>query len=1210
MTVPIQSGDIKLFASQVMDDVPEGGGGPTSIVIRDGVSNDVFQDLSEVARTGGRTYMRKLFLGVDTANTERYLDANIILSDPPADPRVSVTLYSTKETFDRRNEARSRAEGYYGSGSEWHGYLLENHLRDQRIIQLFQIPGSELPTVGRTMRLVWREGGADQREQYVRSSRVTSQLRTFADPSGKPYQALVVSCELMDKLRFDFPGSPPSYLFSRLRNGNDSVLRDTIEANALTYYGASRLTEAAQFQHLTAKVASVFSQIVPSAQTEIPLLQFNAANQAYSPVQSDNGTVSYTTGVAFNASTVLALGNPIYPGTLSIATSGGVLRDDGGQLYADTTVIGVVDYPRGEVRFAATAPTYSGSKTVTFRPAGAPLQLADSAGSAVTQESRAFNWQITLDTPPAPGTAFAAYLSGGKWYELRDDGAGRLKGSDSSFGSGTVSYTTNTIALSCGALPDVGSTVIWGWGSRVNYINRANAAGEQPRVYLKFGHDDIAPGTLTIAWNDGSLRTMADDGHGKLTGAGVTNTKVNYATGEAWFTPAVLPAVSTQYQCEYFHGASEAESFPAPLRNGNGTVTIALAKQDIVPGTFEMTWNVGIHNYDSISTTPAEMQVVPRIDPYKTVRDDGAGVLKDPLGASFGTIDYVAGTITFNPDITISIPWPRYTVTQIGFLPGSTQGNQTRVYRNVFSGFDYKPAAATMPIDLTALVTVKYRAANSPNAVTESITPRGISVDLTQFFSEAIVPGSVNFALGGKTYFDRLGSLYYDLDIATGAAIMAGSINYQSGEALLTAWVPGVAIGYAVKSLLTTIDGRPVDEATFRTSVSPVKPGSFQLLATRLQGGQVNVTADLNGNITGTDVIGTFDYETGVARCRFGAWVVAAGNEAEIWYSADAVREDGKIFKPVPVLADTIRYNAVGYTYLPLDADVIGMDPVRLPQDGRVTIFRQGGYVVFGHTGTIGPATFANGQVLDCGRTRLARATMLGADGVAIHTGWSADLDAGTITIQDVTGWAQPARLKHRIEEMKYLSDVQINGALAFTTPLTREFPAGSVVSSALIAGDQRARVSVLFCQASWVSNAWLDTLNGPASTAKYDDRAKPLLVTNRGAETERWLVLINGNGTTYNVIGEHVGQIVTNWPLGQDCSPINPASGTPYWTLYAAGMGQGWAAGNVIRFNTVGTRFPFWTLLTVQPGPETVIDDAFGLLGRGGVDRPATTTP
>jgi hypothetical protein len=37
----------------------------------------------------------------------------------------------------------------------------------------------------------------------------------------------------------------------------------------------------------------------------------------------------------------------------------------------------------------------------------------------------------------------------------------------------------------------LGYTVIWGWGGRVNYINRANAAGAQPRVYLKFAHDEF-----------------------------------------------------------------------------------------------------------------------------------------------------------------------------------------------------------------------------------------------------------------------------------------------------------------------------------------------------------------------------------------------------------------------------------------------------------------------------------------------------------------------------------------------------------------------------------------------------------------------------------------------------------------------------------------------------------------------------------------------
>lgn len=1199
----IQSGDIKIFASQVMDDVPEGGGGPTATVIRDGVSNEVFQDISEVARTGGRTYLRKLFLGVDTPDTERYLDANIILSELPADPRVSVTLYATRQTFDRRDEARSRAEGYFGSGSEWHGYLLENHLRDQRIIQLFQIPGSDPPTVGRTLRLVWHEGLADQREQYVRASRITAQTRTFMDSNGKPYQALVIGCELMDKLRFDFPGSPPSNLFSRLRNGNDSVVRDTIEANALTYYGASRLTHAAAMQQLTVQVESVFSQIVPSAQTEIPLLQFSAANQAYSPVQSDNGTVSYTTGVTFNAATVLALGNPVYPGTLQITTGGGLLTDLGGQLMADNTAVGVVDYARGEVRFAATAPGYTGAKTATFRPAGAPLQLADSAGSAVTQESRAYNWQITLSTPPAPGTAFAAYLSGGKWYELRDNGAGVLKGADASFGTGTVSYSTNTLTLSCGALPDAGSTVIWGWGARVNYMNRAGAAAAPPGVYLKLVRAGIAPGSLSITWNDGSLRTVTDNTHGQLTGAGVTNTRVNYTTGEVWFTPALLPAVSTQYQCSYGFGAPEAETLSAVVRSPSGSVALALARSNIRPATFEMSWNLAVQADSFWGSTPVMTGL------NKTVRDNGQGTLVDAAGQSSGSIDYAAGTITFTPDIEVSVPSPDYGWKVIGTVHRISGGAEND-WRFALRGFNYVSATAVMPSDASNQIKVTYRSGDVPNTGEETITAQGIALDLTQYFSEAVVPGSVNFRLGGKTWFDRLGSLYYDLDITTGSAIVAGTINYQSGQVLLTAWPAGAAHGYALRSLLTSIDGRPVDEVTFRTSVSPIKPGSFQLQATRVSGGQINLTAGLNGDIAGTNVAGHLDYETGVARCRFGAWVTAAGNESQPWYAAEVIRADGKIWHPAPVFADTIRYNAVGYTWLPLDADVIGMDPVRLPQDGRVSIFRQGGYVVFGHTASIGPATLANGQVINCARTRLARVALFGADGVAIDSGYSADLDAGRITVNDTSAWAQPVTVKHRIEEMKYLSDVQINGALAFTTPLTREFPPGSIVSSALIAGDQRARVSLLFCQSNWLGNTWQDSLNGSASTAKYDDRARPIVVTNRGAETERWIIVINGNGSSYNVIGEHVGQIVSNWPLAQDCAPVNPAAGgAPYWTLRAAGWGQGWVPGNVVRFNTVGTRFPFWTLLTVQPGPETVIDDAFGLLGRGGVDRPAGST-
>jgi hypothetical protein len=88
---------------------------------------------------------------------------------------------------------------------------------------------------------------------------------------------------------------------------------------------------------------------------------------------------------------------------------------------------------------------------------------------------------------------------------------------------------------------------------------------------------------------------------------------------------------------------------------------------------------------------------------------------------------------------------------------------------------------------------------------------------------------------------------------------------------------------------------------------------------------------------------------------RFGTVVTAAGNESEPWFDAENVRQDGKIFRPEPVAASSLRYSAVAYSYLPLDADLLGIDPVRLPSDGRVPIFRPGGFAVVGHTGRSPP---------------------------------------------------------------------------------------------------------------------------------------------------------------------------------------------------------------------------------------------------------------
>ena len=131
----ILSGDIKLVASQVMNDVPEGGGAPTATVIADGVSNAIFPDISELDRAGGRVNLRKLHVTVQTDDTDTYMGSNIIVAEPPVDPNVSVTLFSTASTFDRRDAASARVESYLNKGPMWGGMLLENHIAGQRSIK-------------------------------------------------------------------------------------------------------------------------------------------------------------------------------------------------------------------------------------------------------------------------------------------------------------------------------------------------------------------------------------------------------------------------------------------------------------------------------------------------------------------------------------------------------------------------------------------------------------------------------------------------------------------------------------------------------------------------------------------------------------------------------------------------------------------------------------------------------------------------------------------------------------------------------------------------------------------------------------------------------------------------------------------------------------------------------------------------------------------
>lgn len=171
------------------------------------------------------------------------------------------------------------------------------------------------------------------------------------------------------------------------------------------------------------------------------------------------------------------------------------------------------------------------------------------------------------------------------------------------------------------------------------------------------------------------------------------------------------------------------------------------------------------------------------------------------------------------------------------------------------------------------------------------------------------------------------------------------------------------------------------------------------------------------------------------------------------------------------------------------------------------------------------------------------------------------------------------------IERVDYL-----NGTLVLLNGLNNAYSAGAIVTGLVPLGDLQARVGSSFSQQTW-TRTFSDTLIGNPIGANYNVTAHPITVINEGAETERWAIVFT-NATDFRLIGETLGQIAAG-DITTDFLPINPITSQPYFTIAAAGWGTGWQAGNVLRFNTVGARAPFWAMRTTSPTPSASTDSA-----------------
>lgn len=1221
----IQAGDIKLLASAVMDDVPEGGGAPTANVIDDGVSNEIFPDISELDRAGGRVNMRKIFLAVRTTDTDLYAGSNVIVAEPYQDPRVSVTLMSTPDFFDVRSEAASRLEAYLAKGPIWQGYLFGDHIAGQMTVSLLQRNEAPLPVIGQTLMLRKDEGLATQFDQYIRITDVEAIVRTFTDGSGD-FQRTQVNLDISDSLAADFNGFEAFRVDSSINYTGKTKTFDTIVADAARYYGVKELEEAAEIGDFVVNCGDIFTQLVPSTRIEVPIADARL-NQQLSTLVPAGSPYTRSLTLAFTTSQSMFIGGSILPSSLSVSRGGITVTDKGGILLdASSNTVGLVDYANGILTLSTNVfGTSSGVHNVVYTPAAQPTIVNQSFAERVTIESQRLSWVTTLDPLPTRGSLQVSYRAQGNWYTLYDDGSGALRGSDSSLGAGTINYGTGTVSVTLGALPDVDSAVVRTYASSIMSRPLDNLTAVGPSLPRALGKpfalgQAIKPGTLNITWNDGVARTATDSG-GVLTGD-ATGT-VKYAEGIVEFRPNLLPAEGTTITVGSTETVQISDSI-ANMTDGGANWTATLTAP-LKPRSVEL---AVVASYSKGEYPDPSKQI------YVSVRmfDDGSGNLlmaNVDANLTVGTVDYSTGVVTIpktnagfkqeqrNYGFTMFGTWTDVIVTTktITFLngPGVNTptsppwswwgGSQTEALEYRYGGTDGAGDSQSFSLDYLFLPA-------NPNAYS---SPRGYSEKITSFF------------IGTSLYIFNPSDNTWRRDPSptTGVGTNAGVDAVIGGVkgVQITDWSAGQSstpvnvAGTAPPSMTGADTPLIVDTAAFRTAVAPLVNAGFQVAGNFASTGtSFTATANSSGILSSGSapvgetpgsygVFGVIDYEMGLADLRFGRRVPAsmAGGDYIIDISDLGIAGVDYI-ESFAVQADTLRYNATGYSYLPLDPEILGLNPVRLPADGRVPIFRPGTFAVIGHTGTISPGTVSNSQTISAGRTRLSRWRVIDEAGDVIDTGYTTDLDAGTITFTDVSGYDQPITLEHRIEDMVQVSDAQITGLVSFTRPLTHDFPLGSYISSAMIGGDVRARTSLVFDQVSW-TGVWSDTQIGSAATGTFNHVANPITVNNRGALTERWAVIFTSS-TAFQVIGEHVGVIAVG-NTSTECSPLNTQAGTAYFTIPEEGWGSGWSTGNVMRFNTVGAMVPVWAVRTILQGPETVDDDRFTLLGRGDVDNP-----